>query len=157
MSRAKATHSLHFAKEVVEDIAPVAQHIENNAAAFGLLVVPAWTLRWLSPIALEHPVAEFAPYREHPAEEAGIAQHPDLAQTGKEQFVLHDAVLDLLRFGELRDGNRFVERVGDRLFAINVLAGFDRPREQIGTHLRRRALDSIATRQRCDLPGISAD
>src|SRR5262249_54422613 len=79
MRRAKAAYGLHPAEEIVEDITPVAEHIENDAAAFGFLVVPAWTLRRLSPIAFEHPVTELAAHREHAAEEARIAQHPDLA------------------------------------------------------------------------------
>ena len=141
MRRAKAAHGLNLAEKIVEDITPVAQHIENDAAALGLLVVPAWALCRLPPIAFEHPVAEFAANREHATEETSVAQHPDLAQSGKEQFVLHDAILYFLRFGEFRDGNCFVERVGDRLLAINVLARFDRSREKISTHLRCRGIE----------------
>ncbi len=93
---AEAAHRLHLAEQIVEHVAPVAQHIEDDAAAFGLLVVPARPLRRLAPVALEHPVAELAAHREHAAEEAGVAQHLDLAQAGQEQLVLHHAVLDAL-------------------------------------------------------------
>ena len=61
-----------------------------------LLIVPARPLRRLAPVAFEHPVAELAAHREHAAEEAGVAQHPDLAQSRQEQLVLHDAVLHFL-------------------------------------------------------------
>src|SRR5512132_367303 len=81
VSGAETAHCLHLAEQIVEDIAPVAEHIEDDAAAFRFLVVPAWPLGRLAPIALEHPVAEFSANREHPPEEAGITQHPDLAQT----------------------------------------------------------------------------
>ena len=101
MRRAEAAHRLHGAEQVVEHVAPVAQHIEDDAAAFGLLVVPARPLRRLAPVAFEHPVAELAAHREDAAEEAGIAQHLDLAQAGQEQLVLHHAVLDALLLGEL--------------------------------------------------------
>src|SRR6476646_11196466 len=80
MRRAKAADGLDLAEEIVEDIAPVAQHIENDAAAFGLLVIPAWTLRRLPPITLEHPVTQFATNHEHATEEARIATQTDLAQ-----------------------------------------------------------------------------
>ena len=79
--------------------------------------------------------------------------------------------------GELGDRDRLVERVGDRLFAIDVLAGLDRLREQVGAHLRGRgveehrvvgvlqrgveiggrALDAVLLRERRDLLGIAAD
>ena len=52
-----------------------------------------------------------------------VAQHRDLAQARQEQLVLHDAVLDAARLGEPGDAERLVERVGDRLLAIDVLAG----------------------------------
>src|SRR5262249_30318748 len=66
-----------------EHIAPVAEHIEDDAATFGLLIVPARPLCRLTPISLEHPVSEFSANREHASEEAGVAQHPDLAQAGQ--------------------------------------------------------------------------
>ena len=84
VSRAKTAHGLHLAEEIVEDITPMAQHIEDDAATSGLLVVPARALRRLPPIAFEHPVAEFAADREYTTEEACITQHPDLSQSGKE-------------------------------------------------------------------------
>jgi hypothetical protein len=37
----------------------VGQHIEDDAAAVALAVIPARPLRWL-PVAFENPVAEFA-------------------------------------------------------------------------------------------------
>ena len=126
VGRAEAAHRLHRAEEIVEHVAPVAEHVENDAAAFGLAIVPARPLRRLAPVAFEHPVAELAAHREDAAEEAGVAQHPELAQAGQEQLVLHDAVLDAARVGELGHGDGLVERVGDRLLAIDVLAGLDR-------------------------------
>src|SRR5262245_45545380 len=83
VSGAETGHCLHLAEQIVEDITPVAEHIEDDAAAFRFLIVPAWPLRRLAPIALEHPVAEFSANREHPPKEAGITQHPDLTQAGQ--------------------------------------------------------------------------
>ena len=130
MRGAEAAHRLHLAEQVVEHVAPVAEHVEDDAAAFGLLVVPARALRRRTPVALEHPITELAAHREHSAEEARVAQLPDLAQAREEQLVLHHAVLDLAAVGELDDRNRLVEGVGDRLFAIDVLAGLNRARER---------------------------
>src|ERR1700751_3132981 len=70
MRRAEAAHGLHLAEQIVEHIAPMAQHIQNDAAAFGLAVIPARPLRRLAPVALEHPIAELAAHSEHAAEEA---------------------------------------------------------------------------------------
>src|SRR6516225_1163113 len=90
---AEAAHGLHLAEQVVEHVAPVAQHIQNDAAAFGLTIVPARPLRRLAPVAFENPIAELAAHREHAAEEARVAEHSDLTQSRQEQLVLDDAVL----------------------------------------------------------------
>ena len=106
MRRAEARHALDIAEQVVEHVAPVAHHVEDDAAALGLLVVPRRPLRRL-PVALEHPVAELAAHREDAAEEAGVDQHLELEQAGQEQLVLHHAVLDA---GFLGDAHQ-IERV----------------------------------------------
>ena len=95
--RAEAGDRAHLAEEVVEHVAPVADHVEDHAAAVLGAVVPGRALRRLAPVALEHPVAEVALDRQHSAEEAEVAQHPQLLQAGQEELVLHDAVLDALR------------------------------------------------------------
>ena len=142
-----------------------------------LLVVPARPLRRLSPVALEHPVAELAAHREDAAEESGIAQHLELAQARQGQLVLDDAVLCLARLRQLGHGDGLLEAVGDRLFAIDVLARLDRLRQQLGAHLRRRrieeqrvvgifqrrgeiggrSLDAVFARERSDLLGVATD
>ncbi len=92
---AQARQALDFAEQVVEHVTPMADHIEDHAAAVFSAVVPRRALGFL-PIAFEHPVAELAAYREHLAEEAGVTQHRKLLQTGQEQLVLHGAVLEPL-------------------------------------------------------------
>src|SRR4051812_36988526 len=71
MGGSKAAHRLHLTEQVVQDVAPVTEHVENDSAAIGLAVVPARALRGL-PVSLEHPIAELAPNREDTAEEAGV-------------------------------------------------------------------------------------
>ena len=60
---------LHRAEEVVEHVAPVAEHVDDDAAAVFLAVVPGRPLRGHR-VALEHPVAELAAHRQDVAEEA---------------------------------------------------------------------------------------
>src|SRR6478736_3440024 len=72
MGGAEAAHRLDLAEQVVEHVAPVAQHVEDDAAAILLAVVPRRALsRGLSSlaVALEHPVAELAAHREDFSEE----------------------------------------------------------------------------------------
>ena len=125
MRRAEAGDALDIAEQVVEHVAPVAHHVEDDAAALRLLVVPRRPLRRL-PVALEHPVAELAAHREDAAEEAGVDQHLELEQARQEQLVLHHAVLDagLLRGAD--EIERVLQRLRHRLLAIDVLAGLHR-------------------------------
>src|SRR6266705_5057137 len=88
MPRAEAGNALHFPEQVVEHVAPVAQHVEDDSAAVLLAVIPGGPLRGLL-IALEYPVAELAPDREDPAEETGVTQRLDLQEPRQPQLVLH--------------------------------------------------------------------
>ncbi|CAH1690697.1 hypothetical protein CHELA40_50002 [Chelatococcus asaccharovorans] len=131
---AKAGDGFDLAEEIVEDVAPVAEHVEDDAAAIALAIVPARSLRRLAPVTLEHPVAEFAAHREDAAEEASFVEHLDLAQARQIELVLHHAVLDALGLGEPGHGQRFLDRFGDRLFRIDMLASLDRAGQQAGAH-----------------------
>src|SRR6185436_11923477 len=73
MGRAEAGHRLHFAEQVVEHVAPVAQHVEDDPAPVLLAVVPGRTLCRLA-VTLKNPIAELAPYREDFSKESLIAQ-----------------------------------------------------------------------------------
>src|SRR5438445_5283039 len=101
VGRAEAGDAFDFAEQIVEHVAPVAEHIEDDAAAVLLAIIPRRPLRRL-PVAFEHPVAEFAAYREDAAEETGIDEHLELEEAGKEELVLHNAVLDAGRFRRAR-------------------------------------------------------
>src|SRR5262249_5350618 len=83
VSGAKAAYRPHPAEQIAEHIAPVAEHIEDDAATLALATVPAQPLSRLTPISSEPPVSEFSPNREHASEKTGVAQHPDLAQAGQ--------------------------------------------------------------------------
>ena len=62
--RAEARHGLHLAEQIVEHIAPVAQHVDDDAAAVFLAIVPGRPLG-RDRIAFEHPVAELAAHGEN--------------------------------------------------------------------------------------------
>ena len=121
---AEALDGAHAAEGVVEDVAPVAEHVADDAAAVLLAVVPGGALRGL-PVALEDPVAELAAHGEDAAEEAAVDQALELAQAGEEELVLHDAVLHAGGAGVGGEPEGGGERVGERLFAVDVLAGGD--------------------------------
>jgi hypothetical protein len=63
VGRTQARYRLHFPEEIVEHIAPVAEHVEDDAAAILLAVVPGWALSRL-PCPLEYPIAELAAHRQ---------------------------------------------------------------------------------------------
>ena len=90
-----------FAEKIVQHIAPVAEHVDDDAAAIFLAVVPGRPLRG-NRVALEHPVAELAAHREDLAEEAQIAQRLELQHAGQPELVLHHAVLHAGFLRELR-------------------------------------------------------
>src|SRR5262249_17678273 len=137
---AEAGHAFHLAEQIVEHVAPMAEHVEDDAAAVLLAIIPGRPLRRL-PVALEHPVAELAAHREDAPEEAGVDQYLELEQAGKKELVLHDAVLDAGRFRRARHVDGIRQSFGDRLLAINVLAGRDRLAQELGAQLGRGGVE----------------
>src|SRR5262249_47050486 len=134
MRGAEAGHAFDVAEQVVEHVTPMAEHVEDDAAAVLLAVVPRWPLRRL-PVAFEHPITELAAHRKNAAEETGLDQHLELEQAGQKDLVLHHAVLDAGFFRRARDVERVRERLGHRLLAIDVLAGGDRAAQELRAQL----------------------
>ena len=89
----QAGHRFDRAKKVVQHIAPVAEHVANNAPIILLAIVPGGTLS-LSGMTFKHPIPELPAYRENPAKEAVLDQALQLDQTGQPQLVLHHPALD---------------------------------------------------------------
>lgn len=108
------------AEELVQDVLPVREHVDDDAAAVLGAVVPGGTLGGL-PVALEDPVAELAPHGQDPPEEAAVDQALELQQPREEELVLHDPVLDALRVGEPGQFQGAVETGGGRLLGVDVL------------------------------------
>src|SRR5258706_8315731 len=120
--RTEAGNALDFPEQVVEHVAPVAQHVEDDSSAFLLAVVPGGPLRGLV-IALEYPVAELAPDREYFPEETGVAQRLDLQEPRQPELDLDDAVRDSRFFGRPVQVERCAERDCDGVLPI---VGFPR-------------------------------
>src|SRR5690349_8891413 len=60
----KTRYCLYIAEEVIEDVAPMAKHIQNHAAAILFAIIPGRSLRRHG-IALENPIPEFAAHRKN--------------------------------------------------------------------------------------------
>src|ERR1035437_10301846 len=120
----QAGNGLHRSEEVVEDVAPVAEHVDDDAAAGFLAVVPGGAL-YGDGVALEDPVAELAAHAEDPAEKTEVHQGFQLHHAGQPELVLYHAVLDACLLGEREGFERGFEAVGDGLLAVDVLAGGD--------------------------------
>src|SRR5206468_12055220 len=119
MPRAEAGNALDFPEQVVEHVAPVAQHVEDDSSAVLLAVVPGGPLRGLV-IALEHPVAELAPDREYFPEETGVAQRLDLQEPRQPELVLDDAVPNSRLFRSPIQVERLRERGRHGFLAVDV-------------------------------------
>src|SRR5262249_32724545 len=143
IGRGETAYTFDLAEKIVEHVTPVADHIEDDAAAILLPVVPRRPLRLL-PAAFKYPIAELAADREHATEEPGIAQERELLQSGEEQFVLHRTVLDAPALRKSDHRKRLLKRRCDRLLAIRMLACIDRLGQQSGTRLRGRGVEEYA-------------
>src|SRR5438034_2764739 len=69
---AKTRHSLYVSEQIIEHIAPVAQHVQNDSAAVFFPIIPGRALRG-NDVAFEDPVAKLAANGEYSAKEAEIA------------------------------------------------------------------------------------
>ena len=124
-------------------------HIERQAAAVGLPVVPARTLAFLLG-AVEDPRAGIDLDRQDAAEEARLADGQQLGEAGQEQLVLDDAVPEAGALGQSRQFHRLVDRGRRRLLDEDVLARGDRLPDALRPAARCRAIheDLLRTGQR---------
>src|SRR6185503_6321636 len=100
--------------QMIDQITPMRRHIEDEAAAFRLLVVPARTLTGLL-AAVEYPPAEIDTRMEHAAEKAALFQALQFQHARQKQLVLHDAGATILARRQPRELERLIERVRQRL------------------------------------------
>ena len=93
MRRTDARNRIHHAKRVIQHIAPVAEHVDDDAAVQFLFVIPGGPLARL-PVAFEDPVAKLAAHGKNLAEESGIHEPAQFAHAWEKQLILHNALLD---------------------------------------------------------------
>jgi hypothetical protein len=100
----------------------VREHVQHDATTILGPVVPGRTLSGL-PVALEHPVPKFAAHGEDLAEETGLDQPPQLAESGKEQLVGHHTGLHAGLGGKPDQLTCSGQVHGQRFLRVHVLAG----------------------------------
>ena len=122
VGRSQARNRLYLTEEVGEHILPVAKHVNNDATALLLAVIPGGALRRL-PIAFENPVTKFPTHTEYTSKESALNHALQLEQSWQEQLVLHDSILDACSAGHLCELNRCCKVGCDWLLAVNVLPG----------------------------------
>src|SRR2546430_478327 len=141
-----ALHGLHRAERVVEQIAPVGEHVDDDAAAVLRAVVPRRALR-RRVLPLEHPVPELAAHAQDAAEEATVHQPLQLADAGEEELVLHYAVLHAALPGSTGEVERLGQRARQRLFAVHLLPARDRPPHVVCAEARHRRIAVVRIRR----------
>ena len=99
----------------------MAEHVDNDAAAVFLAIVPGWPLSG-NDISVEDPVAEFAAHRENVAKEADLAQGLQLQKSREPEFILHHSMRNAGGFRQVIEIERDIEFVSNRFLAVNVLA-----------------------------------
>src|SRR5271155_1832869 len=117
MGRADATDGLYRAKQIVQHITPMGQHVQNDAPSVCFAVVPRGSLRGLQ-VALKYPVAKLTAHGEDATEEAGILQHAELTQTRQIELILHDSTLHAVLAGQAYQGKGFLQRFRERLLTV---------------------------------------
>ena len=121
MCGSEAGNALYLTKEVVDDVAPVAQHIDDHTTAIFLAVVPRWAL-CRDCVALEDPVAELTANGEDVAEEIVFNEALELNHTGEPELVLNDTVFHASVAADLVELVSVFGFDRSRLFAVDVLA-----------------------------------
>src|SRR5689334_1739766 len=108
--RAKlADDALHRRTEALQHVAPVGHHIEHQATAVALAVIPARALAFL-PLAIEDPGAGLDANGEDTAEEAGAFQSHQRRKARQVHLVLDHAVANAGGLRKAREFERLVER-----------------------------------------------
>src|ERR1700680_4111659 len=88
MRRTQAGDRFHRAEDVIENVAPVAEHVHDQSAAVCFAVIPRRPLSW-NGVAFEDPITKFAADGKYPAEESEVTECLQLQQSGQPKLILH--------------------------------------------------------------------
>ena len=134
VDRAEARNTFDRSEGLIDQVTPVAEHVDDDAAAVFLAVVPARALDGLVGVVTgENPVAEFAAHREDATEETLVDEQLQFADPGEPELVLDDAVFDPGVAAELGETHRFGRLDRSRFLTVDRLAGLDRLFDEPGT------------------------
>ena len=120
---------------MLDHVAPVRIHVEDQPAAIGAPVVPARPLAWRLD-TVEHPPAELELEGDDASEEAGGCEMRELAQSREVELVLDGCGLHAPRLGGTQQRQPLGNRGSHGLFRVDVLARRDRPADHRGPLLR---------------------
>ncbi len=110
------------AEKIIDQVAPVAVHVHDHAAAVFTAVVPRGALDGLALVlAGENPVAELPADREDPAEEALFLEELVFTDAGQPELILHGSVFHPGLLCDLSDPEGFRVKNCGRFFTVNVL------------------------------------
>ena len=107
---------------MVEYVAPVAEHVDDDAAVFFFLVIPGRTLR-RNGVTFEYPVTKLTPHRENISKEAILDQALHFHQARQKKLVLHHAVFHTTFLADAVQFQRRFGGGGGGFFAVDVLTG----------------------------------
>ena len=69
--------ALDFSKQIVDQISPMTEHVDDDPTTVFLAIIPARPLRWLvGVLTRENPVTKLPSHRENLAEESLMNEHP---------------------------------------------------------------------------------
>src|SRR5690606_16584417 len=125
MRGAKTGNCLYFSENIVQNISPMAKHVNNNTSVIFLAVVPGRPLG-RNRIPFKNPVTKFPSYRKYLPKKSAFDQTFDFSQAWQPQFVLYHSVFHsclFTQFEQLQSGSGICCHW---LFAINMLSGFNR-------------------------------
>ena len=131
---------LYRPQDALDDVAPMRVHVQDQPAATGLLIVPAWPLR-LGLDAIEDPPAKFNVEPDDAAEETAIHKLVEFSESRQKQLVLDRTVLQALGLDSAQQAQSVLHRGGNWFFCIDMLAGSNCPLQQVRPQVGDRRIE----------------
>ena len=124
MGSAKTGEGPDISEEILNDVLPVAKHVDDDAAVVFLAIVPGRALE-LFEFPWEYPVAELSADGEDFTEESGVDEVAQFEKSREPEFILDYAILKSCGSDFLGQGESFLGGSGGGLFAVDMLFGGD--------------------------------
>ncbi len=124
MGSAKTGEGPDISEEILNDVLPVAKHVDDDAAVVFLAIVPGRALE-LFEFPWEYPVAELSADGEDFTEESGVDEVAQFEKSREPEFILDYAILKPCGSDFLGQGESFLGGSGGGLFAVDMLFSGD--------------------------------